>query len=98
MSAFKNRPKRDQKKADEFAEGADVSTNTENVSQEAEKEQTQEPFYTTLQPQFKEMIQAVAYYDRISQREVVEQALGAYYSDKEGELQKALDAYREKEK
>ncbi|SMO94372.1 hypothetical protein [Fodinibius sediminis] len=94
---FRNPRKRDQEAVDQFAEGADVSTNTENTkSQEApEEEHTQQPFYTTLQPQFKEIIQAAAYYERISQREVVEQALESYYSDKQQKLQKALEAYRE---
>src|SRR5699024_1292903 len=94
---FRKQRKRDQKAVDQFAEGADVSTNTENTqSQEAPKEDhTQQPFYTTLQPQFKEIIQAAAYYERISQREVVEQALQSHYSDKQTELQEALEAYRE---
>lgn len=94
---FREPRKRDQEAVDQFAEGADVSTNTENMeSQEAPKEEpTQQPFYTTLQPQFKEIIQAAAYYERISQREVVEQALESFYSDKQQQLKEALESYRE---
>lgn len=88
---FRQPRKRDNKAIDDFAEGADVSTNTENVSQEKEEKQTQEPFYTTLQPQYKKLIQAVAYYDRISQREVVERALSGHYSEEH--LDEAITAY-----
>lgn len=88
---FRQPRKRDNKAIDDFAEGADVSTNTENVSQQKEEKQTQEPFYTTLQPQYKKLIQAVAYYDRISQREVVERALSGHYSEEH--LDKAITAY-----
>ncbi|HLR00003.1 MAG TPA: hypothetical protein VK102_06465 [Sphingobacterium sp.] len=93
---FRKPRERNQEAVDEFVGGADVSTNTENTqSQEApEEDRNQQPFYTTLQPEFKEIIQAAAYYERVSQREVVEQALQSYYSDREQELQDALEAYR----
>ena len=90
---FRKDRKRDEKAIDNFAEGADVSTNTENVSQEEKEEKkTQEPFYTTLQPKYKEFIQALAYYDRISQREVVERALSGHYSEEH--LDEAVTAYK----
>ena len=89
---FRQPRKRDEKAIDNFAEGADVSTNTENVGQEEKEEkQTQEPFYTTLQPRYKKIIQAVAYYDRISQREVVEQALSGHFNEEH--LDQAIEAY-----
>src|SRR5699024_11641082 len=71
---FRKPRKRDQEAVDQFAEGADVSTNTENTkSQEApEEEHTQQPFYTTLQPQFKAIIQAAAYYERRSEEHTSE--------------------------
>lgn len=88
---FRQPRKRDDKAIDNFVEGADVSTNTENVVQEEEEKQTQEPFYTTLQPRYKKIIQSVAYYDRISQREVVEKALDGHYSEEH--LDQAINAY-----
>lgn len=96
MNAFKDRPKRDTEAAEEFAKGADMSTNTKSQEPQ-EKKQTKEPFYTTLQPRYKEIIQAEAYHDRISQREVVERALKAYYSGREEKLEESLKLYREQE-
>jgi Leu/Phe-tRNA-protein transferase len=92
---FRKPRKRDSESIDNFAEGADVHTNVK-TSKKQKKEQTQQPFYTTLQPQFKELIQAVAYYERISQREVVEQALSTYYFDRTQKLREAIEAYRNK--
>jgi hypothetical protein len=92
---FRKPCKRDSESIDNFAEGADVHTNV-NTSKKQKKEQTQQPFYTTLQPQFKELIQAVAYYERISQREVVERAISAYYLSRPEKLNKAMEAYEQK--
>jgi arylsulfatase A-like enzyme len=94
---FRKPRRKNQKAIEQFANGADVSTNVPKNQKTSQKESSQQPFYTTLQPQFKEIIQAAAYYERISQREVVEQALKVYYSDKQQKLQEALDAYRQTE-
>lgn len=97
-TGFRKPRKRNQKAIDDFAEMADMCTSVETTkAQEAsKKEQTQQPFYTTLQPQFKEIIQAVAYYERISQREVVERAISAYYLSRPEKLNKAMEAYEQK--
>lgn len=97
---FRQPRKKDQKAVEQFADGADMRSNNQTSDQESSnkegggKEASQQAFYTTLQPQFKEIIQAIAYYERISQREVVEQALDVYYKDKQQKLKQALEVYR----
>lgn len=83
-----------------FVEGADMQSNAKKLSDQEppEEDVNQQPFYTTLNPRFKEIIQAMAYYERISQREVVEQALDGYYGDDQQKLQKALKVYRKQDK
>lgn len=95
-SGFKKQRKKDTEAMEQFVEGADMQSNVSDSSDStsSEEEEVQQPFYTTLQPRFKEMIQAVAYYERISQREVVERALESYYQDNQQQLQNALDVYR----
>lgn len=94
---FRNPRKKNPEAIEQFAERADVRSNTTNATNRdsSEENPTQQPFYTTLHPRFKEIIQAMAYYERISQREVVEQALKDYYGNNQQKLQKALEVYRQ---
>lgn len=94
---FKSIPKRtrDTKAIDDFAGGADVRANQESKKRPEKKSQKKEGFYTTLHPAYKEQIQALAFYLRISQREVVEQALKKSFPPNSDTVQEALSKYRE---
>jgi hypothetical protein len=96
---FKSIPrrKRDEKAIDSFVSGADVKANSDSSRREAapkKKSGKKEGFYTTLQSEHKERIQALAYYLRISQREVIERALKESFPEKSDTVQKALEEYR----
>jgi hypothetical protein len=72
-----------EKKADRIAEGADVTTN-EAVPQkdtESSESQTLEPYTVSLYSEYKTFIRAISYQERITQREVIEQAVNNFYDD-----------------
>lgn len=95
---FKSIPKRkrDPGAIDSFVSGADVQSNSASKKREPTppKKEKMEGFYTNLQPSYKEQIQALAYYLRISQREVVERALADSFPAKSETVQNALEAFR----
>ncbi|MCC5942438.1 MAG: hypothetical protein JJU37_12935 [Balneolaceae bacterium] len=93
---FKPIPKRsrDSEAIEAFAGGADVKANEESEKRPVESKTKKEGFYTTLDPEYKERIQALAYFLRLSQREVIEKALDQKYPLSSSEVKDAKKQYR----
>ena len=94
-SKFKSIParQRDTKAIDAFAGGADVKANNDSEKRPAAVKTRKEGFYTTLHSEYKERIQALAYFLRISQREVIETALDQTYPSTTKEVKEAKEKY-----
>src|SRR5699024_948242 len=97
---FKRRRKNiDRKTANSFAEEADVTANSQGDSDKSQKknstEEAVEHWGTSLYPIYIEIINALSYYNRCSQREIIEKLIdGEGYS--ENNIKKSLNAYRDK--
>jgi hypothetical protein len=86
-----------EKKADKIAEGADVHTTQKEVSQPVdtdEDSQKLEPSTVSLYAEYKTFIRAIAYQERITQREVIERAINDFYSSGQ-KLQEVAQKFEE---
>jgi hypothetical protein len=95
-SKFKSIPRRsrDTHAIEAFAGGADVKANDDSEKRPAATKTKMQGFYTTLHPEYKERIQALAYFLRISQREVIEKALDQAYPSTAQQSKEAKEQYR----
>lgn len=94
---FKKAPNND-KAIDEFAQGASIHMNPKKIKEAEAGSEKLDSFFTKLQPSAKELIQAVSYHDRISQREVIEQALSLLLESNPERAKKAVKAFRNDKK
>lgn len=92
------RKKIDIDKLEEFADGArgggaNVKTETGKKPKKKKKKEL-DRFHMAIDPAIKEAIQALAWYDRVSQREIVEEAFLKVFPLKSDQVTEALEKYR----
>lgn len=85
-------------KLEEFASGArgggaNVKADADKKPKKKKKKEL-DRFHMAIDPAIKEAIQALAWYDRVSQREIVEEAFLKVFPLKSDKVTEALEKYR----
>ena len=86
-------------KLEEFASGArgggaNVEKSAGKKPKKKKKKKELDRFHMAIDPAIKEAIQALAWYDRVSQREIVEEAFLKVFPLKSDKVTEALEKYR----
>jgi len=85
-------------KLEEFADGARgggaIVEKSAGKKPKKKKKKELDRFHMAIDPAIKEAIQALAWYDRVSQREIVEEAFLKVFPLKSDQVTEALEKYR----